>query len=52
LCFPEEEESFHDEMRLVTLMLRLPDVPSLIENDFEASTYGLRLGGMQMRPSY
>jgi hypothetical protein len=46
------EESFRDEMRLVTLMLRLPNVPSLIENYFEVSAYGLRLDGMQMRPSY
>jgi hypothetical protein len=44
------EESFRDEMRLVTLMLRLPDVPSLIENYLEVSAYGLRLNGMQMRP--
>jgi hypothetical protein len=45
------EESFQDEMRLVTLMLRLPDVPPLIENYFEIATCGLRLNGMQIRPS-
>ncbi|MDR2180648.1 MAG: hypothetical protein LBP21_10090 [Synergistaceae bacterium] len=44
------EKSFHDDMRLVTLMLRLPDVLSLLENQLEVSTYGLRLTGMQMRP--
>ena len=44
------EESFQDEMRLVTLMLRLSDVPSLIENYIEIATHGLRLNGMQMRP--
>jgi hypothetical protein len=44
------EESFNDDMRLVTLMLRLPDVPSLIENHLDASTYGLRLSRMQIRP--
>jgi hypothetical protein len=44
------EESFHDDMRLVTLMLRLPEVPSLLENYLEVSTYGLRLNGMQIRP--
>jgi hypothetical protein len=44
------EESFHDRMRLMTLMLRLPDVPSLLENYLEISTHGLRLDGMQIRP--
>jgi hypothetical protein len=45
------EESFRDEMRLVTLMLLLPDVSSLVENYFEVSAHGLRLNGMQIRPS-
>jgi hypothetical protein len=44
------EESFHDEMRLVTLMLRLPDIPSLAESKGAVSAYGLQLNGMQFRP--
>ncbi|MDR1377280.1 MAG: hypothetical protein LBJ22_07185, partial [Synergistaceae bacterium] len=44
------EESFRDTMRLVTLMLRFPGVPSLLENYLEASRYGLRLNGMQLHP--
>jgi hypothetical protein len=44
------KESFRDEMRLVTLMLRLPDIPSLADNKGAVSAYGLQLNGMQIRP--
>jgi hypothetical protein len=49
---PQElmEESFRDEMRLVTLMLRLSGVPSIMENKGAVSNYGLQMDGMQIRP--
>ncbi|MDR2528961.1 MAG: hypothetical protein LBD04_08085 [Synergistaceae bacterium] len=43
------EESSRDEMRLVTLTLRLNEVPSLIENFLEPSSYGLQLKGFQLK---
>jgi hypothetical protein len=43
------EESFRDEMRLVTLRLQLQGISSLIENELESSFYGLQMEGMQFR---
>jgi hypothetical protein len=43
-------ESFEDETRLVTLMLRLLGVASFYENDGNATTYGLQLEEMQICP--
>jgi hypothetical protein len=43
------EDSFRDEMRLVTLRLQLRGVSSLIENDLEHSLYGLQMEGIQIR---
>jgi hypothetical protein len=45
------EESFRDETRLVTLMLRLLGVASFLENDREVSAYGLQLEEMRICPS-
>jgi len=46
------EESLGDETRLVTLMLRLPEIqrPPLIEHIDQASNYGLSLEEMQICP--
>jgi hypothetical protein len=45
------EESFRDEMRLLTLTLRLIGVPSLIENFLQPSSYGVQLQGIQIQPA-
>jgi hypothetical protein len=44
------DESFKDETRLVTFMLRLRGMPSWFENSGQESTYGIRLDEMQIRP--
>jgi hypothetical protein len=44
------EESFRDETRLVTLMLRLQGVPTWVENGRQEALYGLRLEEMRIRP--
>jgi len=44
------EESFEDEIRLVTIMMRIQGLPTFHESSGKQSTYGLHIEEMHIRP--